>query len=242
MSWEEIGRLYVEKARKADPWTCMMYGLIHSNLRSVAKDVEAAKALRRIAPSPEEGRRKCPLSKRELAELAKFDFYNLKTVAEGLCDKAVNYEKVAPLFKGCRRRELQEMKLEEMKTGRKDLDVVGLKWKGIDMTLLDCGCEVPVIDLHIARFLARNDPEARKILGDPSKAEFRKRLSVAQKDLKTYNALWNTALSMAEREGLPPGVWHVKTWMKERFASEFPKLPEEKRVELARQYVEKQFT
>ena len=243
MSWEEIGRLYIEKAKKADPWTCMTYGLVHSNLRSVAKDVEAAKALKEIAPSPEEGRRKCPLPRSELAKLAKFDFYNLRTVAEGFCDKAVNYEKVAPLFKGCKRRELQEMKLERMKTGREDLDVVGLKWKGIDMTLLDCGCEIPVVDLHIARHLARNDPEARKILGDPSDAkEFRKRLDLAQDDLRLYNALWNIALGMAEKEGLSPGVWHVKTWMREHFASEYPKLPEEKRVELARRYVERQFT
>jgi hypothetical protein len=241
MSWEEVGREYMEKARRSDAWKSMLYGIVHTNLLSVDRDREAVDRLLEEAPRPEDAKRKCPLDPTLLRDLG---FYRPKTAVDAVCDKAENFERIAPLFKDCERSKLQEMKREQIKTGRRELDLVGLKWKGIDMTLLDCGCEVPVIDRHIARYLARTDKRARAILGDPAdKAALEARLRHVQeaKTPEQYETLWKIAKEHADRSGLPAGVWHVAVWMHERFTERYPRLSEEKRLELAKRYVDSLF-
>jgi hypothetical protein len=241
MSWVDIGREYMERARRAPAWKSVLYGIVHTNLMSVERDKEAVDRLLSLAPSPEAARRTCPIDPRALMGLG---FYGAGTAAEAVCDKAVNPH-VIPLFKGCRRKELMRMKLEQRRAKERGLDLVGLGWKGIDMTLLDSGCEVPVVDRHLARHLARVDPRAREHLGDPERAEeFEKRLRRIQgsENPAAYEALWSMARERAEAEGLPAGVWHVAIWMRERFAWNFPKLSEGERLEMARRYLEKLFT
>jgi len=238
MSWVDVGREYVERARRADPWRSVVYGIVHTNLVSVDRDAEAAGRILEIAPSLEEARRTCPIDPRRLAGLG---FRRAETAARAVCDKAEN-PWVVRLFKECRRPELKRLRLEVQRGGGADL--YGLGWKGIDMTLLDSGCEVPVVDRHLARYLARADPRAREVLGDPEDwGAFLRRLDRVQgsDSPAAYERLWSIAVEHAEREGLPPGVWHVAVWMRERFAERYPRLSEGERLEVARRYVSRLF-
>lgn len=231
----------MEKARRADPWKATLYGIVHTNLRDVDQDFNAVKRLLRVAPTPEAAKRACPLDPSLLEGLR---FHNLKIVTDAVCDKAEKAATIIPLFRACARKKLQRMKIEQLKTGEKDLDLVGLRWKGIDMTLLDNGCDVPVIDRHIARYLARQDPRFLEVLGEfRSNEELERKLHQIQysPNPMRYERLWRIAKKWAERSGLPAGVWHVSTWMKERFTSQYPNLSEEARLEMARRYVRKLF-
>jgi hypothetical protein len=241
MSWEAIGREYMAKAKRAEPWKGILYGVVHTNLLDVDQDTRAVKRILRVAPTPEEARRACPLDPGLLADLP---FYNPKTAVDAVCDKAVNADRVIPLFRACARQQLQQMKREQLKTGEKGLDLVGLKWKGIDMTLLDSGCEVPVIDRHLAYYLNRQDPAFSRELGEPkTDTEVEKKLYRIQSSTnpEKYERLWRIARGWAERSGLPAGVWHVSVWMRERFTRRYPNLPEEARLEMARRYVRRLF-
>jgi hypothetical protein len=112
------------------------------------------------------------------------------------------------------------------------------------MLLLDCGCETPVVDRHLARHLARVSPEARRVLDNPeTDEELRENLYGIQRDDRPddYDKLRSIAEDLARREGIPPGVWHVAVWMREHFKSLYPDRPEEKLQEMARSYVERIF-
>jgi len=243
MSWEkwvEIGREYVRRAREANAWVSILYGLAHTHLMEAESDVEAVKRVLKEAPTPEEARRKCPLPPTLFRGLP---LWNAKTFADAVCDKARNYELVARALKRCQRSRLQALKLERLKSGAEELDTLGLRWKGIDMMLLDSGCEVPVIDRHLARYLARVDARVRELLGEPSSPEFERKLKLVQEspNPSLYNKIWEIAVEHARRAGLPPGVWHVAVWMREHTASRYPWLSEEKRLELAEMYVKRIF-
>jgi hypothetical protein len=236
----ELGREYMERARRADPWRGMMYGLAHTLLLSVDNDREAVDRILSLAPSPEEAKRRCPIDPGELRDLG---FRDTRLVARAICDRAERFEEVSRLFRSCSRERLKVMKQEQLR-GRRELDLEGLKWKGIDMTLLDCGCEVPVVDRHLARYLSRVDPEFREKLGHPkSDSEVEQKLRKIQdsKNPEKYEELWRIARRHAEYADLPPGVWHVATWLRERFRARYPEMDEEKRLELARSYVRNLF-
>jgi hypothetical protein len=240
LSWEEIGREYMMRAKRADIWKGILYGIAHTNLSNVDRDRETVERLLELAPSPEAARRACPIDPAFVADLP---FYKAETATTALCDKAENAENIIPALRSCARDKLQGMKREQIKTKEKSLDLVGLKWKGIDMTLLDCGCEVPVIDRHIARYLMRVDPRFFKEMGEPTEENFEERLREVQNSANPgrYERLWRIAREHAERSGLPAGVWHVAVWMRERFAKRYPKVSEEKRLEVARDYVRQLF-
>lgn len=231
MSWREIGRLYMNQARKLGPWRGLMYGLVHTNITRVDQDRRAIDRVLEFAPTPEEARRACPIPKDRLAGLA---FYNAEIVAQGICDKAENSERVLSAVRSCGREELRKMKLEKT-------DMVGLGWKGADMALLDSGCEVPVVDIHLGRYLARTDPEFLQLLGlesyDPDTVAKKVRYIQSSENPARYDRLWRIAKRHAEMEGRPAGEWHVEVWLRERFALAYKELTEEQRLEQARRYV-----
>jgi len=235
MSWREIGRVYMREARKLDPWRGVLHGLAHTHLTRVDLDRKAIERMLEIAPTVDEAKRVCPIPGEKLRGLG---FYRTETVAKAICDKAEHSDRFLSAVRRCGRDELKKMKLE-------GVDMYGLKWKGADMTLLDCGCEVPVVDLHLARYLARTDPEFLKALGlkeyDPKAVEKKLRLIQSSANPARYDRLWEIAKKHAEKEGKPAGEWHVEIWMKERFRSEYPGLTEEQRLELARNYVKNLF-
>ncbi|MBW2674345.1 MAG: hypothetical protein JRD89_13205 [Deltaproteobacteria bacterium] len=235
MSWEEIGRIYMRKAREAEPWKGIMYGIAHTHLMRIDYDKKAVDRMLETAPSPNEAKRRCPISPNVFRGLG---FYRTDTVSKTICDKAEHSDKFISAVRRCARDELKAMKLE-------GVDMYGLGWKGADMTLLDCGCETPVIDVHLARYLARTDPEFLRELGlkeyDPEAVSRKVRTIQISRNPTRYDRLWRIAKKHAEREGKPAGEWHVEVWMRERFRSEYPRLTEEQRLELARNYVRNLF-
>lgn len=232
--WRRLGKLYMDRARRLDPWRATMHGIAHTHLMRVDEDRGAIGAMLKLSPSPE--KTKCPLDPRPLA---RFKFYSPARVAECMCDKVEHAGEWVKALRSCDRRMLRSMKME----GR---DVYGLGWKGIDMALLDAGCEVPVVDVHLARYMAREDPEFLRAMGleryDPR--AIAKRIKVIQNSPNPakYDELWDMARRRAISEGAPPGEWHVAVWLRERFANEYPKLSEEERLELAKKYVERLFS
>jgi len=236
VSWREIGKVYMRKAREAEPWKGIMYGLAHTHLRRIDFDKRAVDRMLEVAPSPDEARERCPISPRAFERLG---FYRTDVPAKAICDKAEHSDKFISAVRNCSRDEMKNMKLE-------GVDMYGLKWKGADMVLLDCGCETPVIDLHLARYLAREDPEFRRELGlkeyDPKLVEKKLRTVQNSSNPAKYDRLWEIAKRHAEREGKPAGEWHVEVWMRERFRTEYPDLEEKQRLELARNYVKNLFT
>jgi hypothetical protein len=245
--WVEIGKEYMRRAREASEWKSVLHGLAHTLLMATGEEEKLIARTEEVAgTTPEEVRRRCPLNPKLFEG---YKLQNSRTYARAVCDKAENWDKIKEVCGRCKREGEREEAvrwaretLREMK--RRGEDVVGLGWKGIDMLLLDCGCETPVVDRHLARYLARVSPEARETLDNPeTDKELRKNLYDIQKDDRPgdYDKLWSIAVELARREGLPPGVWHVAVWMREHFASLYPDMPEEERQELAVTYVRKLF-
>jgi len=236
-AWRELGRLYMERAKRLDPWRATLHGIAHTQLRNVNNDREAIEVLHKISPSP--GKTSCPLDKSALEKLAGLGFHNPTLTGETLCDKVKYADEWLKALKSCNRRRLMHMKME-------GVNVYGLRWKGIDMSLLDAGCENPVIDIHMARYMAREDPEFLRALGlekyDPSLVAKRIKAIHDSPNPAKYDELWERAVKRALSEGVPPGEWHVAIWLKERFSSMYPELSEEAKLELARRYVEKLFS
>ncbi|MEM4563408.1 MAG: hypothetical protein QXI55_05745 [Thermofilum sp.] len=232
--WKEVGKLYMNSARRLNPWRATMHGIAHVHLRNVDDDREAIGAMLKLSPSPE--KTKCPIDPSKLAGLK---FYNSKAVADCICDKVKHADEWIKTLKKCDREKMRLMKME----GR---DVYGLSWKGIDMALLDAGCEVPVLDIHLARYMAKSDPRFLKALGlekyDPNMVAKKIRAIQASSNPAMYDELWKMAKQRAAEEGMEPGEWHVSVWMKERFTSQYPKLSEEERIEAAKRYVERLFS
>jgi len=235
MSWREIGKRYMDEARKLDVWRGILHGLAHTHLTRIDLDRKAIERMLELVPTVDSAKKVCPIPAERFQGLG---FYKNETVAKGVCDKAYHSEEFVKAVRSCDRKRLRKMKLE-------GVDVAGLGWKGSDMVLLDCGCEVPVIDLHIARYLASVDPEFLKELGlksfDVDLVDKKVRLAQISKNPARYDRLWNIAVKHAEREGKPAGEWHVEVWMRQRFSSEYPELSEEQRLELARNYVKTLF-
>lgn len=233
-AWRELGRLYIEKARRLDPWRATIHGIAHTLLRRVDKDREAIGVMLELSPSPE--KTSCPINPSKLARLG---FYSPTTVSKTICDKVRHADEWVKSLKDCNRNKLRLMKME----GR---NVLGLSWKGIDMTLLDAGCDIPVIDIHMARFMAREDPEFLKEMEldkyDPEAVDKRIRVIQNSNSPTKYDKLWERAVKRAISEGLPPGEWHVAVWLRERFRNEYPRLSEDDRIEIARKYIEKLFS
>jgi hypothetical protein len=242
--WVEVGREYMRRARETSEWKSVLYGLAHTLAMAMGEEDKLVARTEEVAgTTPEEARRRCPLDPRLFEG---YKLYNRWTYANAVCDKAENWERVGEVCGMCKREGDRE---EAVRRARETLrgmrargeDAVGLGWKGIDMLLLDCGCEVPVVDRHLARHLTRVSPEAREILGTGEKLlDSLKGIQRYEKPDK-YDRLWSIAVEQARREGLPPGVWHVAVWMKERFDSLYPDMPEERRQELAATYVRKLF-
>jgi hypothetical protein len=245
--WVEVGREYMKKARETGEWKSALYALAHTLQMATGREDELVAWTERVAGgAPEEARRRCPLNP---GLFKGYKLQNTEVYAEAVCDKAENWDKIREVCGMCKReggreevvRRARET-LREMR--RRGEDVVGLRWKGIDMLLLDCGCETPVVDRHLARHLARVSPEARRILGDPETDEkLRKNLYEIQKKPRPddYDKLRSIAEDLARREGVPPGVWHVAVWMREHFRSLYPDKPEEELQEEAKSYVERLF-
>ncbi|MEM4976424.1 MAG: hypothetical protein QXT64_03760 [Desulfurococcaceae archaeon] len=232
--WRDLGRLYMDRARRLDPWRATMHGIAHTHLMRVDEDRDAIDTMLKLSPSPEKTR--CPLDPTPLIGLK---FYNARKVVEYICDKVEHAGEWIKILRNCDRRRMRHMKME----GR---DVYGLGWKGIDMTLLDAGCEIPVVDVHLARYMAREDPGFLKAMGlsryDPDGVAKKIRTIQVSSNPAKYDELWKKARERAVSEGVPPGEWHVAVWLRERFTSEYPKLSEEARLELAKRYVEKLFS
>jgi hypothetical protein len=245
--WVEVGREYMKKAREAGEWKSVLYALAHTLQMATGEEERLVARTEEVAGgAPEEARRRCPLDPKLFEG---YKLQNRRTYARAVCDKAERWEKIREVCGRCKREGDREETvrwaretLREMK--RRGEDVVGLGWKGIDMLLLDCGCETPVVDRHLARHLARVSPEARKVLDNPeTDEELRKSLYDVQRDDRPddYDKLRSIAEDLARREGTPPGVWHVAVWMREHFKSLYPDRPEEKLQEMARSYVERIF-
>lgn len=232
--WRKLGKLYIENARKIDPWRATIHGIVHTQLLNVNRDWKAIKAILKLIPKPD--LTKCPINP---SKLKGYEFYSHKTVSETICDKVEHIDKWLEALKSCDREKLRTMKKE-------GVNVRGLGWKGIDMALLDAGCDNTVIDIHLARYLARTDPEFLKALGlrkyDPESVDRKVKIAQNYRDPIKYDRLWELARRRAEKEGVPLGEWHVATWLKERFRNAYPNLSERKRLELAKKYVKKLFS
>jgi len=239
--WVEIGKYYMAKARLQDEWTAFLLGLLHTNLRRVDRDRESLDFVLGFGETPDELFSRCPISPEELDGL---NVYHRGYFAKSLCEKSNRdiWNVIEDSLKKCDRRRLQFLKNERW-------DLFGLGWKGIDMLLLDSGCDTIVVDRHMVRFLAELEPEkVWEIIPHPpdisEKSKFMKRFNSIRcsSNPGLYNRLWEIGKEIAEKEGLSPGVWHVAVWMKKRFSVKpFDRLTEEQRIETAWRYVRKLF-
>ena len=243
-TWEDIGRYYMRKARELGVWRGFIHGLVHTFAFSVDHDKRAIDRLLKIVPTSDHLDKRCPIDPNRLAGLR---LRNLKIVADAICDKKDFKDVFLDAVRECNRRKLQHMKMNKT-------DMFGLNWKAIDMVLLDSGCDVPVVDIHLARYLIRKNPRLfeklkelfpKAKLDEPTKENIDKAVRLAQLSPKPkgYNLLWKTAVEEAKKHpNLSAGEWHVSVWMKERFSRKpYNKLTEEQRLELAKQYVKKLF-
>jgi len=230
--WRILGRKYMYHAKEQDKWKGFVMGFVHTNLRSVDGDRRVIDKLLSDIPSPEEAW--CPL---EYSEYRPYRLSRAHLVS--ICENANTFRRVEPAIRYCDRERMREFKL-------KGVDVKHLGYKGIDMTLLDCGCELPVVDIHLARYLFKKRPEFRRLferfgITNPYSKEFRRRFRIMQVSRRSYDEMWRIAMDEAAAEGMPPGQWHVAAWMKERFYRVFPKLKDYRRYRVARIYVSRLF-
>lgn len=244
-TWEDIGRYYMRKARELGAWKGFIYGLVHSFAFAVDYDKKAINKILKIIPTSDHLDTRCPIDPKLLAGLR---LRNLALVSRAICDKKDFKDVFLEAVKECNRRKLQHMKMNKT-------NMFGLNWKAIDMILLDSGCDVPVVDIHLARYLMRTNPKLfdklKKIfpkakLDRPVKENIDKAIRLAQSSYKPdgYNLLWREAVKEAKKHpSLSTGEWHVAVWMKERFSRrQYAKLTERQRLELARHYVKKLFS
>jgi hypothetical protein len=137
-------------------WEVFLHGFASTNQRGGEKEREIYECLLRTFPTPES------VLEQDLRTLRnKEGCQNLQSpvpAADWIKKSAANWDNIAPLLR-CRTRAEQDairnfIKDPQNQNKRLVKQFTGAGYKGADMTLLWGGCEVPVIDKQLIRYLA----------------------------------------------------------------------------------------
>lgn len=224
VSYESLGRDYIRNASERPLWWGALQGMADTHTRrTVREGDDFYRELIEFVPTPESARAKCRPLRRgldpsretwrewqdrfEKAGFPSIPDRGMKNLALSVCHTAENWDQVSDALRRCDRDDAREALIQRRTTkspGSPFLHATGFNVKGVDMMLLDVGCQLPVADKHMIELI-----EGRPITEDEAKT--------IQMDHNKYEKYWGKLTSMAEDSGKPHGVWHVETWTRKAF-------------------------
>lgn len=231
-AWLKLGKKYMENVRKMDEWRSFITGYVHTNAyQTITKTGSSVSSVTINAalsafPDPDRTARVCrgiKLTVEEREEIRKarrkgrvpkymsekiylYDFRDKRSAIDDICRNSEHWNEIKKVISICktnpsRGREVYDKLVELQKEGK----LSGFRKKGIDMLVLDSGCDTIVLDRWMIEKYFGVEKTDERALKD---IQFTKRYEEARDKLielvKKKNA----------DKGYGIGSWHVAMWLK----------------------------
>ncbi|RLI84761.1 hypothetical protein DRP07_00160 [Archaeoglobales archaeon] len=206
--WLKLGKKYMDYSRNLDEYTSFLHGFVHTNsLQTISKTGSARSAVvvstfKEVFDDPQTAIAVCRNKDKIKGRI--YDTRKNQTV-DWFCDSIEHFDEVKKAIRLCKE---DPSKTEEARKILMDLHkqgkLKGFNQKGIDMLLLDSGCDTTVLDMWMLKEfygVPTNDLAARRGI------QLTKKYPVLRDDLE------RRVMEKKADRGYGLGAWHVAKWL-----------------------------
>jgi len=186
-----IAEEYIERSKNRDPWVILLHGYAATHEHHSSRERGILDSMVNLYPTPDVAKKICVLYEFGKPYGWIYDTRRPTMVHAGICQAAEQWSEIKEALRTCNRDKLKEL--------------YGISDKGADMISALAGCDVPVIDRHIVRYLVpdEDDDYYKKVQTTP----------------RLYQDLRNAMIKRARESGIRPLVFHCALWFSRVFGT-----------------------